>query len=722
MKQSAVLLMALACSLGAMQAQETQTSPDGNIQLTFDLKDGVPYYSLSYKGQEVIKPSRLGLELVDDYSLTDNFSTGKIERSTFDETWTPVWGESSTIRNHYNEMAVTLTQQQNDKKATEYGGNPRYITLRFRVYDDGIGFRYEFPEQRDLIYFVIKDEITEFAMTGDHTAYWIPGDYDTQEYDYTVSRLSEIRANMEGAITPNSSQTSFSPTGVQTSLQLKTDDGLYINIHEAALVDYSCMHLELDDKNMVFRAWLTPDAKGNKCYMQAPCHTPWRTVMVSDDARDILASNLILNLNDPCVLDDTSWIKPVKYIGVWWEMITGKSTWAYTDLPAVQLDRIDYSTLRPNGKHAANNENVKRYIDFAAEHGFSQVLVEGWNTGWEDWIGKTKDYVFDFVTPYPDFDIKMLNEYAHSKGVRLMMHHETSGSTRNYERHMEAAYTLMNQYGYNSVKSGYVGDILPRGEYHYGQWSNNHYLYAVKEAAKHHIMVNAHEAVRPTGLCRTYPNLIGNESARGTEYQAFGGSKPHHVTILPFTRLQGGPMDYTPGIFCMDISKINPNNPSHCNSTLCNQLALYVTMYSPLQMAADLPENYERYMDAFQFIKDVAIDWDESRYLAAEPGDYIVAARKAKGSDQWFVGGVTDENKREMKVSFDFLDPDVRYVATLYADAPDADYETNPEAYKITRGIVTAKSNITIDMARGGGFAISIKPATDADKKLKRLK
>ena len=559
-------------------------------------------------------------------------------------------------------------------------------------------------------------------MTGNHTAYWIPGDYDTQEYDYTISRLTQINDLFDKAYTGNSSQTAFSKTGVQTSLQLKTDEGLYINIHEAALVDYACMHLDLNEKTLVFRSWLTPDARGHKGYLQAPCKSPWRTVMVSDNACDILASNLILNLNEPCKIEDTSWIKPVKYVGVWWEMITGKSSWAYTDLPQVQIDKIDYATAKPNGRHGANNENVMRYIDFAAEHGFDQVLVEGWNIGWEDWAGKTKDYVFDFVTPYPDFDIQMLNDYAHSKGVRLMMHHETSGSTRNYERHMDAAFELMEKHGYNSIKSGYVGDMLPRGEYHYGQWCNNHYLYAITEAAKHKVMVNAHEAVRPTGLCRTYPNLIGNESARGTEYQAFGGTHPHHVTILPFTRLQGGPMDYTPGIFVMDITKINPDNQSYCNSTICNQLALYVTLYSPLQMAADLPEHYEMYMDAFQFIKDVAVDWDDSRYLAAEPGQYIMAARKEKGADNWFVGAVTNEEQRTLELNFDFLDKDTRYVATLYADGKDADYATNPDSYKITTGIVTSKSSIKVKMARGGGFAISIRPATDADKKLKNLK
>ena len=719
MKKIAITLMALACCVGMGHAKETQTSPNGNIAVAFDIEDGKPYYSVTYKEKDVIKPSRMGLELINDYSLVDNFTMKTVEKSTFDETWTPVWGETSTIRNHYNEMEIQL-EQTIPGKATEEAS--RHITIRFRVYDDGVGFRYEFPEQKNLTYFTVKEEYTEFAMTGDHTAYWIPGDYDTQEYDYVVSRLSEIGSLFDAAYTGNSSQTAFSKTGVQTSLQLKTDEGLYINVHEAALVDYSCMHLNLDDKNFVFRSWLTPDARGHKGYLQAPCTSPWRTVMVSDDARDILASNLILNLNEPCAYEDTSWIKPVKYVGVWWEMITGKSSWAYTDLPSVQIDKIDYSKAKPNGRHGANNENVKRYIDFAAEHGFDQVLVEGWNIGWEDWAGKTKDYVFDFVTPYPDFDIDMLNQYAHSKGVRLMMHHETSGSTRNYERHMDAAFELMKKHGYNSIKSGYVGDMLPRGEYHYGQWCNNHYLYAVTEAAKHHIMVNAHEAVRPTGLCRTYPNLIGNESARGTEYQAFGGSHPHHATILPFTRLQGGPMDYTPGIFVMDISEINPENDSYCNTTICNQLALYVTMYSPLQMAADLPEHYEKYMDAFQFIKDVAVDWEDSRYLAAEPCEYIVAARKAKGTDNWFVGGVTDENERQMEVAFDFLDEGVRYVATLYADGKDADYATKPDSYQIKTGIVTSKSKIKVDMARGGGFAISIRPATDADKKIKKLK
>ena len=690
------------------------TSPSGIVKVDFELTgNGVPTYSMAYKDRPVVTPSTLGLELNGQSNLVDGFEVVKTSTSTFDETWQPVWGEVKDIRNHYNELLVELRQPATD----------RYMNIRFRVYDEGMGLRYEFPTQKNLIYFVIKEEHTQFAMTGDHTAWWIPGDYDTQEYDYTESRLSEIRGLLEKAYTSNLSQTMFSNTGVQTSLQMKTDDGLYINLHEAALVDYSCMHLNLDDKNMVFESWLTPDAQGNKGYLQAPCHTPWRTVMVSDDARDILASKLILNLNEPCKLEDTSWIKPVKYVGVWWEMITGKSAWSYTnDLPSVKLDEIDYTKVKPHGNHGANNENVRRYIDFAAQHGFDQVLVEGWNIGWEDWFGNSKDYVFDFVTPYPDFDIKALNEYAHNKGVRLMMHHETSASIRNYERHLRNAYELMEKYGYNSVKSGYVGNIIPRGEHHYGQWMVNHYLYAVKEAAKHHIMVNGHEAVRPTGLCRTYPNLIGNESARGTEYEAFGGSKPSHTTVLPFTRLQGGPMDYTPGIFEMEISKLNPNNHSHVNSTLARQLALYVTLYSPLQMAADVPENYERFMDAFQFIKDVAVDWDDSRYLEAEPGQYITVARRAKRTNNWFIGCTSGENGHESELKLDFLEAGKKYIATVYADAPDAHYKDNPQAYIIRKGTVTSKTALKLKAAPGGGYAISIYEASKEESKgIKRL-
>ena len=681
-----------------MRAEELK-SPDGNLLMRFEVNgEGTPVYELTYKQKPVIKPSRLGLE-IEGFSLRKAFTLKGVETATFDETWTPVWGEVKAIRNHYNEMTATLHQADGD----------RTMVIRFRLYDDGLGFRYEFPQQKSLNYFVIKEEYSEFAMAGDHKAFWIPGDYDTQEYDYTESRLTEIRGLMQTAITPNTSQTPFSPTGVQTALMMKSDDGLYINLHEAALVDYPCMSLNLDDQTLTFQSWLTPDAQGKKGYMQTPCHTPWRTVIVSDDARRILASHLTLNLNEPCKLDDVSWIRPVKYIGVWWEMISGKSTWAYTnDLPSVHLDVTDYTKMKPNGTHAANNEKVRRYIDFAAKHGFDQVLVEGWNIGWEDWFGNSKDYVFDFVTPYPDFDLKALNEYAHSKGVKLMMHHETSSSVRNYERHMEKAYKLMNDYGYNAVKSGYVGNIIPRGEYHYGQWMVNHYLYAVKKAAEHRIMVNAHEAVRPTGLCRTYPNLIGNEAARGGEYESFGGNKVFHTTILPFTRLMGGPMDYTPGIFETRLENVNPGNNSYVHSTLARQLALYVTMYSPLQMAADLPENYERFMDAFRFIKDVAIDWDDSKYLEAEPGRYITVARKAKGTNNWFVGCTANEDGHLSNVSLDFLDPGRKYTATIYADAPTAHYEKNPQAYTIKQMKVTNKSKLTLRAASGGGYAISI--------------
>lgn len=711
---TAAALLSASASLGAT---EVLTSPDGRLQLSFDLTaDGTPTYKMDYNNKPVIATSRLGLELKNQKSLLDGFKMERVSRSSFDETWQPVWGEQSSIRNHYNEMAVCLSQPDDN-------GHLREMIVRFRLYDDGVGFRYEWPAQDNFTYFTIKEERTEFAMTGDHTAYWIPGDYDTQEYDYTISRLSEVREKMPAVkFSYNVSSTVFSDTGVQTSLQLKTDDGIYLNIHEAACVDYSTMHLNLDEKRMVLTSWLTPDARGDKGYLMAPCHSPWRTVMVTSTATAALDSKLILNLNEPCKLEDTSWIHPTKYMGVWWEMIVGKSSWAYSNASAVNLDSIDYKTMKPNGIHGANNDNVKRYIDFAAENGFDQLLVEGWNIGWEDWFGHEKDYVFDFVTPNPDFDIAMLNDYAHSKGIKLMMHHETSGSLRNYERHLDAAYSQMNKYGYDAVKSGYVGNMVPRGEYHYGQWANNHYLYCVKEAAKHKIMVNAHEATRPTGLCRTYPNLVGNESARGTEYQQSAGIMPHHVTILPFTRLQGGPMDYTPGIFCMDVSKLNPENHGHVNATLCNQLALYVTLYSPLQMAADVPENYMRYADAFRFIKDVAVDWDESRYLAAEPGEYIIAARREKGGQRWFVGGVTNEDARTMTVDFSFLTKGQKYMATIYADAKDADYETNPEKYVISRRVVTAKDKEKIFMARGGGFAISLMPVDDHTQKLKKRK
>ncbi|SDF85507.1 alpha-glucosidase [Bacteroidales bacterium KHT7] len=698
-------LLALALCPAVMRATDVK-SPDGRLVVSVDLQNGTPVYKVNYDKREVVKKSKLGFELYENFQdrkvidFQNNFEKLKEVTSTFDDTWSPVWGEESSIRNNYN--SLTLELKHNDG---------RLMNICFRVFNDGIGFRYEFPQQGATNYYFIKEEKSEFAMAGDNMAWWIPGDYDTQEYSYTTCKLSEIAGKMPSVLKAhegNSSSTTFSNTGVQTSLQMKTPDGLYVNIHEAALVDYPCMHLNLDDKNLTFTSWLTPDATGMKGYIQAPFHTPWRTIMITDSATKALASRLILNLNEPCALDDVSWIHPTKYVGVWWAMITGKNTWAYTDLPNVKIDETRYDKCEPNGKHLANNDSVRRYIDFASKHGFSEVLVEGWNKGWEDWFGKTKEYVFDFLTPYPDFDIKALNDYAHSKGVKLMMHHETSGSARNYERHMDQAYQLMKKYGYDAVKSGYVGPILPRGEYHYGQWMVNHYLYAIKKAADYKIMVNAHEAVRPTGLCRTYPNLVGNESARGTEYEAFGGNTPDHTTILPFTRLQGGPMDYTPGIFEMNISKF-ADNSSKVNSTLARQLGLYVTMYSPLQMAADMPEHYEQFMDAFQFIKDVAIDWDKSVYLEAEPGDYITIARKAKGSEDWFVGNTSDENGHQSVLKLDFLTPGKKYTATIYADAKNADYQNNPQAYTIKKQTVTSKSVLKLKAARGGGYAISIK-------------
>jgi hypothetical protein len=699
MKKLFLIALLSAVCLNLTNAQQLK-SPNSETTLSFSLSsDGIPTYQLSYKNKDVIKTSKLGLELKNDKkSLLNDFVITDTKKTSFDESWTPVWGEVKTIRNHYNEMAVTLNQKETN----------RQIIIRFRLYNEGLGFRYEFPTQKNLTYFVVKEEKTQFAMAGDHTAYWIAGDYDTQEYDYTTSKLSEIRSLNAKAITANLSQKSFSPTGVQTSLMMKTANGLYINLHEAALINYPCMHLNLDDKNMIFESWLTPDVNGDKGYIQAPFTTPWRTIMVSDDAREILASKMIYNLNEPNKIKDTSWIKPVKYVGVWWEMITGKSSWAYTDdYPSVQLGITDYSKAKPNGKHGANTENVKKYIDFAAANGFGGVLVEGWNVGWEDWYGNSKDYVFDFVTPYPDFKLQEIRDYAKSKGVKMIMHHETSSSVRNYERHIDTAYKFMKANGYDAVKSGYVGNILPRGENHYSQWIINHYQYAVEKAAEYKIMVNAHEAIRPTGIARTYPNLIGNESARGTEYQAFGGSKPNHVTILPFTRLQGGPMDYTPGIFEMDISKLNPSNTSHVNATLANQLALYLTMYSPLQMAADLPENYNRFADAFQFIKDVAVDWDDSKYIEAEPGEYVTVARKAKGTGKWFLGSVNGDNSRTSNISLDFLETGKKYTATIYADAKDAHYKTNPQAYTIRKVAVTSKSKLAQFCAPGGGYAIS---------------
>ena len=693
------VLVASCSSVTEMEQIHTMTSPDGGLEMTLYMDgQGTPFYALEYKERNVILPSSLGFELSCG-SFRDGFEVHRIDTLTFDEVWEPVWGEEDRIRNHYKETAIGLVQTSSGRK----------MVLRFRLYDDGLGFRYEFPSQEGMDSFEIKEELTQFALAGDHVAWWIPGDYDTQEYEYTQSRLSQIESLMPEVLEANDPQTTYSLNGVQTSLQMRTDDGIYINIHEAALVDYPCMHLELDPETFTLTSHLTPDAQGCKGRIQAPFSTPWRTVQVASSAVDQLASRLILNLNEPCAYEDVSWIKPVKYVGVWWEMITGKSSWSYTDeLAHVELGVTDYSKVTPNGKHGATNENVRRYIDFAAEHGFDQVLVEGWNEGWEEWVGSGKEYVFDFVTPYPDFDIKALNDYAHSKGVRLMMHHETSSSVSNYERHLEQALRLMDKYGYNAIKTGYVGRILPKGEHHYSQSIVNHYQHVVDEAAKHKVMINGHEAVRPTGLCRTYPNLVGNESATGTEHQAFGGIRPGHVTVLPFTRLNGGPMDYTPGIFVMDIASFTDgNNTSWVNSTIAGQLALYVTLYSPLQMAADFPEHYEKFMDAFQFIKDVDVDWVQSRYLLAEPGDYVVIARKGKKDGQWFCGGVTDEQKRTLAVPMDFLEAGKVYEATIYADAQDADYKENPQAYEISAREVTCKDVLQMTMARGGGFAIS---------------
>ena len=679
-----------------------QRSPDGALALTFGLSEkGEPVYALSYKGQDIVLPSRMGFALMDGSDLEKDFRYTGSETFTIDETWAPVLGEEDSIRNHGNELLVHLMRP--DSTAMD---------IRFRLYDDGLGFRYEFPLKNRLTYFQIKEEQTEFAMAGNHTAWWISGDYDSQEYNYTCSRLSDIPSlNEKSRLLHKAGQVFIGPGAVQTALQMKTDEGLYVNLHEAAVVDYPTMNLVLEPRTMTFRTHLTPDAQGVKGRLQAPCKTPWRTVQVCPKATDVLASRLILNLNDPCALEDVSWIHPVKYMGVWWEMITGKSQWSYTDeLPSVRLGETDYTRVKPHGKHGANNDNVRRYIDFAAGNGFDALLIEGWNEGWEDWYNKQKYDVFDFVTPYPDFDLPGLNAYAHAKGIKLIMHHETSSSTVNYERHLDRAYQLMNQYGYDAVKSGYVGRIIPYGEHHYSQSIVNHYLYCIRKAAEYHIMVNAHEAVRPTGLCRTWPNLIGNESAMGNEYKA--KINPGHTAILPFTRGQGGPMDFTPGIFEQDMSVTAPGKTGKMRHTICNQLGLYVTFYSPLQMAADLPENYARFMDAFQFIRDVATDWDRSLYLEAEPGAYIITARHPKkitGGDTWFVGGISGEDAYATTVKLDFLQPGLTYQATLYADGPDADYETNPQSYEITRFEVTSASEIPVRMARSGGFALSLK-------------
>lgn len=691
------------------------TSPDGNLQLHFQLDKGVPVYQLEYKGKKVIVSSRLGLEM-EEASLADGFSQVDTKNISFDETWVPVWGEYSRIRNQYNEMAVTLVQRENKNHT---------VLLRFRLFNDGLGFRYELPEQESMNYLTVKEECTEFNLTGNHKTFCIPGDYDTNEFAYTTAPLSEIREGMEKNLRKKGYESRATSFTVQTPLMMKTVDGLYINIHEAALVDYSGMLLNVDDKVFRLSAHLTPDKLGRKGYLQLPCHTPWRTVIVSDDARDVLASQLILNLNEPCRFEDTSWIKPQKFVGVWWEMFTGQGrTWAYSDYYKAKPGVTDYTALTPNGRHAANTAHVKEYIDFAAENDIDAVLVEGWNEGWEDWASYRKDRQFLFTKPYPDFDIKELQRYASAKGVRIMMHHETSANAADYERQLEGAFQYMVDNGYNSVKTGYVGYIIPRSEYHSSQWMNNHYIHVAKRAAEYKIMIDSHEAVRPTGLCRTYPNWLAQESARGGEFESMGGNDPDHTTILPFTRLKGGPMDYTPGIFETRLSYYGDGKKNErVHTTLAKQLALYLTMPSPLQMAADLPSNYRRFMDAFQFIKEVPVDWADSRYLEAEPGDYITVARKAKDRDEWFIGAITDENARTAVIPFDYLPAGKRYIATIYEDGKDADWDTNPQSYRIRKVIVTNKSILKQKLARSGGVAISLKETTKEELKgLKEIK
>ncbi len=686
---------------GSIKAQ-VLTSPDGNVSLDFRLlSDGTPVYSLQYKGREVIKESRMGFLVSPEFVFCKDFEQIEERTGEADTVWHPVLGQYRDIRDHHKELFVALRQ-----KDTGW-----LLNIRFRLFDDGLGFRYEFPVQEDLRNFTLKEEVTEFRLTGDHKAFWLPGDYDTNEYPTTTSLLSEVAFLTDSVRQEPLAVKSFTPDlAVQTPLMLKSADGLYINIHEAALVDYPAMQLNLDDKSFCLSAHLTPDKNGAKGFMQTGNVTPWRTIVVSDDARDILASNLILNLNEPCKLEDTSWIHPVKYVGVWWEYFTGQgSTWAYTKNQDIVIGKTDYTKEMPNGTHAANTAHVKEYIDFASRNGFDAVLVEGWNEGWEANFAYVKEHIYSFTRPYPDFDVSELQRYAAEKKVKIIMHHETTSSVCDYERQMEDAFRFMSEHGYDAVKTGYVGPIIPRSEHHDGQWMVNHYLRVVKMAAKYKAMVNSHEAVRPTGLCRTYPNWIAQESARGTEFESFKGNRPDHTTILPFTRLIGGPMDYTPGIFEGDLS-VYGSNKAKLSTTLVKQLALYVTMYSPLQMAADLYTNYEKYPDAFQFIKDVAVDWDDTYILEAEPGDYITIARKAKGKDEWYVGGITDENSREATIDLSFLPWGKNYRAVIYADGEKADWRTTPKDYVIFSKKVNSKTVLKQRLAPSGGVAVSIKP------------
>lgn len=699
--------------LHAAEAQDNKLikASMNKVRLEFMLDaEGKPLYSVYYGEKPVIKPSALGFTLANDSAFDKHFELIGSEQTSVDETWKPVWGEVSSIRNHYQQVTIHLKQK---------GSPTRLMNIIFRVFEDGVGFRYEFPKQPNLKYFVVSNELTGFNLAGDHKTFWIPGDYDTNEYPYTTSKISEIdNRQMVTSSTDIAVRVAPDPYAVQTPLMMKTADGLYINIHEAGLVNFSAMQLHVDNSTYKLTASLVPDAVGNKAYVHAPFKSPWRTIIVTDNAPDILASKMILNLNDPSKIDDTSWIKPMKFVGVWWEMQTGKGTWSYSNDP----DSLNANgQLIPNGTHSANTANVKKYIDFAAANGIQGVLVEGWNVGWEDWFGNWKENVFSFVTPYPDFDVKDITQYAASKGIHMIMHNETSGSATDYERQLDTAYRFMNKYGYTSVKTGYVGKIIPRGEHHDGQWMVQHYVRVAQKAADHHIMIDEHEPMRPTGLQRTYPNWMACEAGRGNEYNAFSnGSKPEHETIMPFTRLMGGPMDYTPGIFKIKGYSTVPGRQVH--STLAKQLALYVTMYSPLQMAADLPENYEKHMDAFQFIKDVAVDWDDTKILQAEPGDYITIARKAKGTNDWFIGAVTNANNRDESLNLNFLDKGKKYVAIIYADADNADWKENPEAYQIKKYLVDANTKLKLKLAKGGGAAVSIKPATADDKGLKLYK
>lgn len=680
---------------------QTLTSPNGNLVMDFHLSaDKVPVYSLKYKGKDVIRESRMGFQIRPSFDFSKNFRIVETKEDASDTSWNPVWGQNSVIRDNHKELFVALEQE----------GTGWLLNIRFRLFDDGLGFRYEFPVQKELRHFTINEEVTEFQLAGDHKAFWIPADYDTNEFQITTSKLSEVPQLIDKARDEALACKSPSPNlAVQTPLMLKSDDGLYINIHEAALVNYPAMHLNLDAKTFLMSSHLTPDKNGTKGYIQTGSTSPWRTIIVSDDARDILASNLIVNLNEPCKLEDTSWIKPTKYVGVWWEYFTGGgSTWAYTDTQDIVIGKTDYTQLKPNGHHGANTAHVKEYIDFAAKNGFDAVLVEGWNEGWEDNYAHAKEFIYSFTKAYPDFDVKELQRYAASKGVKIIMHHETTSSVADYERQMHDAFRFMKENGYDAVKTGYVGPIIPRSEHHDGQWMVNHYNRVAETAAKYHIMVDSHEAVRPTGMYRTYPNWIAQESARGTEFESFNGIRPDHQTILPFTRLMGGPMDYTPGIFEGDLS-VYGSNKAKLGTTLVKQLALYVTMYSPLQMAADLYQNYEKYPDAFQFIKDVAVDWDNTYILEAEPGDYITIARKAKGKNEWYVGGITDENSREAVIDLSFLPAGKKYQATIYADGKTADWRTNPKEYVISTKKVTSKTKLKQRLAPSGGVAISIK-------------